>query len=157
MIRAHDEYGASGSSGGAYVGNWLSEGVTGFSPWVRHNAPMPLNFYVRYADPTNSPAAASLEFVPVLPNAWTKLTFSIAFGTPNLFLEGPPSLVFYNNIFDSIGHIQIGAETPAGLAGNPGVFTFDVDQPTLLPEPTTAALLGFTGVGLLLGRRQRIG
>jgi hypothetical protein len=157
IVRAHDEYGTSGASGGAFVGNWLAEGVTGFSTWVRHNAPVPLNFYARYADPSNSPGAASLEFVPVLPNTWTKLTFNIAFGTPNLFLEGPPTLALYNNVFDSIGHVQIGAETPAALAGNPGVFTFDVDQPTLLPEPTTAALLALAGAGLLLRPRTRVG
>lgn len=155
ILRAHDEYGTGGSSGGAFVGNWLAEGVTGFSTWVRHNAPVPLSFYVRYADPNNSPAAASFEFAPILPNTWTKLTFNIAFGTPNLFLEGPPSLSFYNQIFDSIGHVQIGAETPGELAGNPLTYTFDVDQPTLLPEPATASFVILVGGMALLGRRSR--
>lgn len=156
ILRAHDEFGPSGSSGGAFVGNWLSEGVTGFSMWVRHNAPVPLNFYARYADPANSPAAASLEFIPVQSNTWTKVTFSIAFGTPNLFLEGFPSMTLYNNTFDSIGHVQIGADTPAELVGDPTVYTFDLDQPTLLPEPASAALIGLLGSLVVLRRRPRV-
>ena len=155
ILRAHDEFGPSGSSNGAFVGNWLADGVTGFAAWVRHDAPAPLNFFARYANPNNSPAAASLEFVPVLPNTWTELTFDIAFGTPNLFLEGPPTPQFYNQIFSDIGHVQIGAEVPDVLAGNPLTFTFDIDQVRLIPEPAAASLVACAVMLLCVRRKPR--
>lgn len=154
ILRAHDEYGASGSSGGAFVGDWIAAGATGFSAWVRHNATAPLTFYARYASPANFPGAASVQFAPVLPNTWTQLNFNLAFGTANLFLEGPTTPLFYNSVFSNIGHVQIGAQVPAGLAGSPQVFTFDVDGVALVPEPA-AALLVFLGAATLVRRRVR--
>ncbi len=157
ILRAHDEYGAAGASGGAFVGNWLADGATGFSAWVRHSAPMPLTFYARYASPTNSPGAASVQFAPVLPNTWTQLTFDLAFGTPNLFLEGAPSQTLYNSVFSNIGHVQIGAQVPDQLAGSPLTFSFDVDGVSLIPEPATASLVLLVAGAMLTRRRVRGG
>ncbi len=154
VIRAHDEY---GSSGGAFVGNWLADGVDGFSVWVRHNTPMPLTYFVRYASPVNFPGAASVQFVPVLPNTWTQLNFNIAFGDPNLTLEGPPTPAFFNSVFSNIGHVQVGVVTPAALAGSATNYAFDIDQPSIVPEPASIALVGLASCGILLRRRRNAG
>jgi len=156
ILRAQDEFGTNGSSGGAFVGNYLSSGVTQYSMSIRHNAPVPLTFFPRFATPDNAPAVSIIEFAPVVPGVWTEINFDIAFGLPNVFNEGPPTEAFFDGVFSDIGHVQIGLRTPAALAGQDVTYTFDVDKVTIAPEPTTGVLLGLAAVGLL-GRRRRRG
>ncbi len=150
IFRGHASF---GSSGGAFVGNWIADGATGFSVWVRHDAPIPMNFFSRYAKPFSA-GAVSFEFAPVLPNTWTKLEFSLAFGTSNLILEGAPTLPFYNTVFSDIQDVQIGVRTPDSLAFTTGSYSFSIDQVSLLPEPGTAALMGFAMTTLIRRRRR---
>ncbi|HWL92622.1 MAG TPA: hypothetical protein VNT79_03735 [Phycisphaerae bacterium] len=151
IFRGHDAY---DSSGDAFVGNWLADGATGFSAWVRHDAPLPLNFFARYAKPMSA-GAASFEVVPVLPDTWTQLTFNLAFGTSNLILEGPPSPAFYNSVFSDIHDVQIGVQTPSALAGTADSYTFGLDRVSLLPEPASVGLIAVAFVALIRPRRQR--
>jgi len=147
VIRGQDSF---DSSGDAFVGDWISDGVTQFTAWVRHNAPFPLPMFARFATPVNFPGAAGIQFAPVLPNTWTQLTIPINTTTPQIIYEGPGAT--YNSVFGNIGNIQIGVQVPAGLAGFTPPVTFDLDQPTITPEPATLGLLLAGGLALLRRR-----
>ncbi|MCI0364316.1 MAG: type II secretion system GspH family protein [Phycisphaerales bacterium] len=150
LFRAQDEF---NSSGGAFFGDWIGDGATEFSFWIRHNAPSAMTFFTRFATPDNFPAWSAVEFTPVLPNTWTQISFDIFFGNPELFFEGPPpTQANFNQVFSSIGHVQVGVF--GGLqAGIDQVITFDLDQPTLVPTPAGLALLGLAA--LASGPRRR--
>ena len=141
ILRAHDEW---NSSNNAFVGDWLADGVTQFSVMVRHDAPVPLTYFVRFAGPANFPGAAGVGFVPVMPGAWTPITIDIDPNNPAIVLEGVP----FDAVFSNIGHVQIGVMVPADLAGLDQTFTFDVDKVSIVPEPAALALLVVGLVGL---------
>lgn len=144
LFRAHDEF---NSSGGAFVGNWVTDGVNGFSASVRHDAGVPLNFFVRFASPANFPGANNVFFLPVPSGTWTELTAALP--NPNLIFEGPFT---YNQVFGNIGHVQIGVSTPASLAGLNALFDFDLDNVSIVPEPGALTLL-VLGAAAMLKRR----
>ncbi|MCP4952172.1 MAG: PEP-CTERM sorting domain-containing protein [Proteobacteria bacterium] len=160
LFRGQDEFflpDQNGSSGGAFNGNWIADGVSQLSVDVRHNAPVPLSFFTRFSTPFNFPGATAVRFVPVMPNQWTTLSFNIApnppFGAPNFVtFEGST----FEDVFSNIGHVQIGASTPDGFDENPSVFTFDMDNAsiTVVPEPS-GTLLAMAGGLLLMLRRRR--
>lgn len=140
-----------GSSGGAFEGNYLAEGITELSAMVRHDAPAPLNFFTRFSRGlSNAPGAIAVEFVPVFPNVWTEISFAIDPVNPQFI-----SFEFsdFTGVFSSIGNIQIGAAINPGTAGLPATVQFDLDQVSIVPEPTAGALL--LTVGALVARRHR--
>ncbi len=144
FFRAQDEF---GSSGGAFVGNWIADGVNQFSAWVRHDAGVPLNFFTRFASPNNFPAANQVFFQPVPSGTWTQLVALLP--NPTLIFEGPFT---YQQVFSNIGHVQIGVTTPASLAGMDETFVFDLDDVSIVPEPMGLWLLGLVGLALLKRR-----
>jgi len=143
LFRAQDEF---GSSDGAFVGDWVTAGVIGLNASVRHDAGVPLNFFVRFAGPANFPGANHVFVIPVPSGTWTDLSATLP--NPNLVFEGPFT---YNQVFGNVGHVQIGVSTPAGLAGAVGTFTFDLDNVGIVPEPASLALLGIGAC--VIGRR----
>ncbi len=147
LFRAQDEF---DSSAGAFEGNWVTDGVTGFGAAVRHDAPVPLNFFVRFASPNNFPGAANVFFIPVPANTWTDL--SAALPNPNLIFEGPFT---YEQVFGNIGHVQLGVSVPEGLAGTDAAFHFDLDNVRIVPEPASLGLLAIGAVTLVWRRRIR--
>lgn len=137
------------SSGGALFGNWIADGVTGFSIAVRHNAQQPLTFFSRFASPAAFPGAVAVNFVPVMPNTWTTLNFPINAANPQFIsFEGAD----FNTVFSNVGRVQVGVSVPANMAGVDQVFTFDLDTVSLVPSPGALALLGIAG---LCVRRRR--
>ncbi|MFQ5429632.1 MAG: PEP-CTERM sorting domain-containing protein [Phycisphaerae bacterium] len=154
ILRGQDEFGSAGSSGGAFVGDWLAGGVTQFSVFVRHNGPNPLEMFTRFASPVNFPGAASVESTLIPPNTWTQLLFNIAFGDPEMTLEGPPTPDFFNTVFGDIGHVQIGVRASAQDVALDQEIMFDIDQPTITPEPGAMALMGL-GLWVVARRRRR--
>lgn len=151
LLRAQGEF---GSSGGAFIGNWITEGVTEFSAFVKHDAAVPLIFFTRFSSLLNFPGATAIVFAPVAPNTWTEITFAIDTLKPTQFVsfEGTD----FGTVFSNIGNVQIGISVPAALAGLDQTFTFDVDKATIVPEPATAGLLA---IGLCAGavrRRRRL-
>lgn len=150
IFRAQDEF---GSSGGAFEGSWIADGVTEFSAFVQHDAGMPLTFFTRFSGPANFPGAFAIQFVPVPPNIWTEISFGIDPLNPQFVtFEGSD----FETVFGNIGHIQIGVSVPEALAGLDQTFTFGVDKPTILPEPTTIGLLAIgLSFGLVRGGRRR--
>jgi len=143
----------AGASGGAFAGDWLSSGISEFSFWVRHDFTDPLTFFTRFATPANFPGVAGLSLVPVLPNTWTQVTFSIDAGNPLMFPEGPPGT--FEAAFGNIGNLQLGLVVPLGLAGYAPDVTFDIDRISVIPAPGSGLLLVMSGVFFSRGRRRR--
>ncbi len=148
MFRGHDGYNSSADS---FVGNWVADGVSSFSVWVRHDAPQPLNYFTRLASSMNFPGGTAIQVVPVAPNTWTEISVAITDPNPQFVtFEGSS----FAGVFSSIGNIQLGISVPASIAGDPATYHFDVDRVGItVPEPAGAALasLGF----LVLFRRRR--
>lgn len=147
LLRGQQSY---GSSGGAFVGNWLADGVSEFSMMVRHNAPEPLTFFTRFAGPGNFPGAIALEFIPVLPFTWTEVAFAIDPSNPEFItFEGSD----FATVFSNIGNLQIGVFVSSTLAGVDAPYSFDLDKVSIVPEP--AAGLALATLALLALRRRR--
>lgn len=135
LFRAHDEFGASGSSGGAFIGNWIADGVGRLSAWVRHDAALPLNYFFRGSGPFNFPGGTAVSFTPVLPHVWTEVVFDVT-ADSNQFVtfEGTS----HATVFSNVGHVQLGVTIPAALSGDPTPVTFDLDRVALrVPEPAS--------------------
>jgi hypothetical protein len=140
------------ASEGIFFGNWLEDNVGEFRAMVRHSAPEPLSFFVRFAGPQNFPGVAGNIADPVQPNTWTELVVPIDLANPQWALEGsPPEAALMN-----VGRIQLGFYTPPSLAGIDQEYRFDLDNVTLLPvpEPATWALMGLAGLGWFVLRRS---
>ncbi|MCG8450931.1 MAG: PEP-CTERM sorting domain-containing protein [Pirellulales bacterium] len=139
LFRGQDEFGTSGSSGGAFIGNWMANGVSNLTAFVRHNAPVPVSFFTRFSRPFNFPGATAVQFAPVLPNTWTQLSFDINALNPQFVsFEGTD----FATVFSNVGHLQLGVSIPTGFESNPTSFTFDLDQVQIIPEPSSLCLLG---------------
>jgi len=144
IYRAHASF---GSSGGAFVGNWISDvPVSGVRLFVRHNTGVPLTFFVRFAEPANFPGAVSVISTPVPSGQWTGI--SIPIPDPNFVFEQPGQ--GFADLFDNIGNLQIGVVVPASLAGINQPFTFDVDKVTLSTNIPTVSEWGVVVTALLL-------
>lgn len=151
LFRAQDEF---GSSGGAFEGNWLANNVGVLRAYIRHDAPIALDFFTRFATPANFPAAAVELPTSVQPGVWTLVEFDVSQSNPLLTVEGPPS--FYNAVFSDLGHVQIGVSLPTELASDANTYTFNLDQVSIgVPEPTTSAIALAAVLGGFLGLRIR--
>jgi len=141
---------AFGSSGNAFVGNWIDGGVTELSAWVRHDAAVNLNLFARLA-PAGGPGVVGLTG-PIAPGEWTRITLPLV--SSSFINEGPPGAAFFNNVLSNIGNLQIGTLT-GSLAGMNQDVVFDLDQVRIVPEPATLALLTCGGLFALRGLRGR--
>jgi hypothetical protein len=141
-------HGGPTASGGAFVGNWLDAGVEQFTAFVKHDAALPLSFFVRFA-PFGGPGAVGLSFVPVQPGVWTPLTIDIAPDSPAIILEG----VSFEQAFGNVARVQVGVLTPLALANQDVTVTIGLAQPAVTPEPAALALLAVGAV--CAGRKRR--
>ena len=159
LFRGQDAF---NSSSDRFVGNWITGGVAAWSVDVFHTHSASLLFQVRLANPTNNPGASTVN-VAVSPGAWTTLTTPIidsaaVFQTYGS-LGNPPNATAFNDIFSSIGNIQIGlapGQVGAGLASS---VTLGMANPSIsaVPEPGTWAVLGAAAgaAGISRWRRSR--
>lgn len=142
LFRAQDEF---GSSGGAFEGNWINDGVERISFRVRHDAGVPLTFFMRFADPANFPGAAAVVAVPIPSGQWTSA--SIVLPNPGLVFEGPFE---FGDVFDNIGHVQIGVLAPAPLIGVDQTVTFDLDKVAIVNNVPTVSEWGVAAMTLMV-------
>ncbi|MCH8005637.1 MAG: hypothetical protein IH888_05325 [Planctomycetes bacterium] len=148
MFRGQDNL---DSSADAFVGDWITDGVTLFSFFLRHNAPGPVTIFSRFASPANFPGAIALEFAPIPPNIWTEISIPIEPGNPQFIsFEGSD----FNTVFGNIGNLQLGLIVSESLAGLDADLTFDLDKVSIIPAPGAAAILAVGG-WLVGGRRRR--
>lgn len=145
VFRGND---AANASGDAFVGNWLTGGVTLFTAYVRHNATTNLNFFARLDAGFGN--AASSTRVSIAPNTWSQIVVPITnsvgtngtevFQSYGAFTTNPAG---FNVIFTNIRNVQLALDQiqdPSILSGSS--YTIDLDQPAIVPEPSTWALLG---------------
>lgn len=141
---------ANNASAGAFVGNWITDGITSFSFSVRHNATVPMSFGARFVTPANFPGAIGLDFAPVLPGVWTTVTIPISAAYPGFVsFEGSD----FNTVFSSIASIQLLYNVPQALAGTGAVISMEADNVSIVPAPVPLAL--FTPIAFTVIRRRR--
>lgn len=145
VIRAHSSY---GSSGGAYVGDWIAAGVTGVNFMFRHDLSEAVTVTGRFATPTNAPGASVVSSIVVLPDTWTLITFDLREGSSDIISLGGGT---YQAIFSNIGNMQFGFTVPVALAGQDIDGHFDITDFNIVPGPGALAMLACAGV---IGRRR---
>lgn len=139
------------ASGDAFVGDWLAGGVSAFSAFVRHNAPIALNLYARL-DAGAGRAGSSIDFsVPA--DTWFQLNVPIV-NSPSSFQSfGAGS---FNTVFNGIQNVQIAISTNQAPAVIGQTYSIGLDRVSVVPEPGSASLLasGAALVAYFLFRRR---
>lgn len=143
---------ADDPSGGAFVGDYLAEGVGAIRVSFRHDAPEPLTLFMRVATRFNFPGAVIDQTVAVPGGVWTEVTFAIDPTSPLCTGETVPCAA----ALSAVENLQFGTNAPAGLVDDDFAYTLDLDRVTILPipEPGTALLMGLGLAGLAGGRRR---
>lgn len=145
VFRGND---ANNASGDAFVGNWLTAGVTAFSAYVRHDADVALKFYARL-DAGSGRAGSSVDFL-VAPNVWSLMNFSIVDSASSFQSYGAGT---FATVFSAIQNIQIALSVDTVNAGK--TLNVAVDSVSIIPEPSTAGLLLVAG-GFMAWRRRKL-
>jgi len=138
------------SSGNAFVGNWITGGVTQLQFSVRHNVDAAVTFFARIApDPVTSPNPGGVIALtgPVAANQWTTFTVDIGPGSPFIY-EGTT----FAAVFSAVARLQIGVTIDAATAGKVGPYTFDIDNVAIIP---TSSTLSMAAAGMMLAARRR--
>lgn len=141
------------ASGGAFVGDYLAEGVGAIKISFRHNAPEAINLFLRVATSVNFPGAVVNQALDVPANQWTELTFAIEPFSPACTGEAVPCAAAFSNV----QNIQFGTNAPAGLLDDDVAYSLDIDRITIvpIPEPGTALLMGLGLLGLTAAGRKK--
>jgi len=138
------------ASGDAFVGNWLTGGVSAFSAFVRHDAPTALNFYARL-DAGAGRAGSSIDF-SVPPGAWFQLNIPIV-DEPTSFQSFGAGT--FSTVFNGIQNVQIAISTNQAPAVVGQTYNLGLDKVSVVPEPGTASLLGLAaGLGAWFASRR---
>lgn len=128
---------ANDASGDAFVGDWLTGGVTEVSTYVRHDAPENLNVYVRL-DSGSGRAGSSVPF-SVPSNTWTRIAVPIVDSVSSFQSYGAGT---FSTVFANIQNVQIALSDtqPVGVLDGTTTYTFGIDSVAVVPEPSGVAL-----------------
>ena len=145
---------AADASGDAFVGNWLTGGVSTFSAFVRHDAPVALNFYARL-DAGSGRAASSVDFsVPV--SGWFQLNIPVAESSFQSYGAAGTGTAAFNSVFGSILNMQIALSATQDPSTAGQTYNVSLDKVATVPEPRTFWLLTIAAVTCIAaGRRIR--
>lgn len=136
------------ASNGAFKGDWIADGITEFSFWVRHDAAAPIAFFTRFSPTARFPGGTAIAFAPVFANTWTEVTFSIDPMSRNFVtFEGGT----FEQVFSDMSNLQIGVAVDGSLAGVTAPITFDLDFVRAVPAPGASLAL----VGAMAATRRR--
>jgi hypothetical protein len=143
---------ANDASGDAFVGNWLSGGVTFLTLAVRHNYTETLNFYARFDAGSGRAASSAFDVSFAIPstNTWTTVTIPIVNSNPPFVSYGAGT---FNSVFTNIQNLQFGVYAPTNTVFTD--FRLDIDDVSVVPEPSTWALLACAAAALAGGRLRR--
>jgi hypothetical protein len=134
------------ASGDAFVGDWISGGVSTFSAYLYHDAPVALNFYARL-DAGSGRAASSVDF-SVAPGAWFQLEIPIVNSSTSFQSYGAG---MFATVFNGIQNVQIvlSATQDPSTAGQ--TYNVSLDRVAIVPEPGTLGLVasGLAAICLL--------
>jgi hypothetical protein len=143
---------ADDASGGAFVGDWIADGVLTLSVAVRHNHSSALNLYTRIAGFGGAGASlANSAIYTIAPDTWTTITIPITDANPPFVSYGASN---FEGVFSNVQNLQIGLYLPANT--DFAALRMDLDDvAVLVPEPASLGMVGL-GLGtLMLGRRRR--
>ena len=138
------------ASGGAFFGNWMTAGARKLRVHVRHDAPTPLNYFVRIASGFGFPGATAVAFQPVAGNQWTELVFDLSPTSPQIVTFEDSD---WPTVFGNVTGLQFGVMTPGTLVNDQTVYAFDLDRVTVVPEPSSLVLVVVAGAFAWLPRR----
>jgi hypothetical protein len=133
----------SDASGDAFVGNWLSGGVTLFTAFLKHDSPQALDLFVRLD--AGAGAAASSVFFSVPSNQWFQMSVPIVNSPTSFQSFGAAGPSGFSTVFANIQNVQFFA-SPNSPAGT---FRFDLDKVSTVPEPGTIGLVALSAIVLL--------
>jgi len=135
------------ASGDAFVGDWISGGVSTFSAYLSHNAPVALNFYARL-DAGSGRAGSTVDF-SVAPGAWFQLEVPIVNAPTSFQSYGAGS---FATVFNGIQNVQIALSATQDPSTAGQTYNVSLDRVAIVPEPGTMALLAIGALGLALFR-----
>jgi hypothetical protein len=140
------------ASGDAFVGNWLSGGVTFLSLAVRHNYTETLYFYARLDAGSGRAASSAFDVSFAIPatNTWTAVTIPIVDSNPPFVSYGAGT---FTSVFTNIQNLQFGVYVPTNTIFTD--FRMDIDGVSAVPEPSTWALLACAATALASWRLRR--
>jgi len=146
---------AADASGDAFVGNWISGGVSTFSAYVSHDASLALNFYARL-DAGAGRAGSSIDF-SVAPGNWFQLNIPIAESSFQSYGAAGTGAAAFNSVFSSILNVQIALSSTQdpGTAGQ--TYNISLDRVSSVPEPGTLSLVTLAALALFAMRYRASG
>lgn len=146
---------AADASGDAFVGNWLTGGVSTFSAFVRHDAPVALNFYARL-DAGSGRAASSVDFsVPV--GGWFQLNIPVAEASFQSYGAAGTGTAAFNTVFGGISNVQIALSSTQDASTAGQTYNVSLDRVSTVPEPRTISLLSLASIVWFAFRRRALG
>lgn len=140
---------SAAASDDAFVGDWLSGGVSTFTSYLFHDAPVALNFFARL-DAGSGRAGSSVDF-NVAPGAWFQLEVPIVDSSTSFQSYGAGT---FATVFNGIQNVQIALSATQDPSTAGQTYNVALDRVAIVPEPGTLGLVA-SGLAALWWLRCR--